>query len=298
MANRYRAVIRTESTVELVHREREPLRASDVRVQIKRTGLCRTDCRAAQGLIPTASHVTLGHEASGVVLEVGEVQRARLRVGQPVALWPHLSCGSCEVCRREGSCQSIQLGVERDGTFAEEVVVPAANVHAFFDEMTFERAAYFEPLVAALGAFVRDVKSGDTMHVHGSGRIAELTRRVLRRNAHPLVALDANPKWCVLPSPSVEVVQELMAKAPNTTFVIKLASRGVNFDRAAYARTGARFVTAMYGSKSRAMRMLLDRGFRIDDLFETSLPLSARPTRLLGGDAEQKKAFFNPELPD
>ena len=167
----------------LVQRAREPLDPTCVRVQIKRTGLCRTDCRAAQGLSPTATNVTLGHEASGVIIEVGEVLRNRLHAGQPVALWAHLSCGACEVCRLEGSCQSIQLGVECGGTFAEEVVVPAANIHAFFDEMSFERAAYFEPLVAALG---RGVKSGDTMHVHGTGRIAELTRRVLRKEGHPL----------------------------------------------------------------------------------------------------------------
>ena len=281
-----------------MHRAREPLDPACVRVQIKRTGLCRTDCRAAQGLISTKPNVTLGHEASGVVIEVGELQRYRLHIGQPVALWPHLSCGTCEVCRLEGSCQSIQLGVECDGTFAEEVVVPAANIHPFFDEMTFERAAYFEPLVAALGALVRGVKYRDTMHVHGTGRIAELTRRALRSEGHPLVGIDAEPQWCVLPSPSIEAVEALMAKAPNTTFVIKLASRGVDFDRAAYTRTGARFFTAMYGSKSRAMRMLLDRAFLIDDLFETPLPLSALPSRLLGQDAEEKKAFFNPELPD
>jgi Alcohol dehydrogenase GroES-like domain len=296
--NSYRAVVRSESRVELVQRVREPLDPECVRVQIKRTGLCRTDCRAAQGLIWAAPNVTLGHEASGVVIEVGEVMRDRFHVGQPVALWPHLSCHACDVCRLEGSCQSMQLGVDCDGTFAEEVVVPAANIHPFFDEMTFERAAYFEPLVAALGALVPGVKDGDTMHVHGSGRIAELTRRMLRRNAHPLVAIGANPKWCVLPTPSIEAVNELTAKAPNTTFVIKLASRGVDFDREAYTRTGARFVTAMYGSKSRAISMLLDRGFEIDDLFETPLPLSALPSRLISNDSEEKKAFFSPELPD
>lgn len=294
----YRAVVRSESGVELVQRAREPLPPACVRIQIKRTGLCRTDCRAAQGLIPTASSVTLGHEASGVVIEVGEVQRGRVHVGQRVALWPHLSCGACETCRSEGSCQSIQLGVECHGTFAEEVVVPAANIHPFFDEMSFERAAYFEPVVAALGALVPGLNHGDAVHVHGTGRIAELTRRVLQRNAHPLVPIEANPPWCVLPSPSVEAVQALRAQAPSTKFVIKLASRGVHFDREAYTRTGARFVTAMYGSKSRALRMLLDRDFVIEDLFDAALPLSALPSRLLGDDTETKKAFFSPELAD
>lgn len=298
MSASYRAIVRTESGVELQWRAREPLPTASVRVRIQRAGLCRTDCRVAQGLIPARTHVTLGHEASGVICEVGETARAHVRVGQHVALWPHLGCGTCEVCRADGSCESAQLGVERDGTFAEEVVLPVANVHAVHDEMSFERAAYFEPLVAALGAFVDGMNTGDCVHVHGSGRIADLTRRALQQSSHPLVAIDANPPWCVLPTPSVEAVRALMTHAPNTTFVIKLASRGVTFDREAYARTGARFVTATYGSKSRALQMLQDHTFRIEDLFDAALPLSALPSRLLAPDPETKKAFFNPELRD
>lgn len=293
----YRAVVRGESGVELVQRVREPIPPSSVRIQIKRTGLCRTDCRAAQGLIPTPANVTLGHEASGIIIEVGAWAVGHNQVGNHVAIWPHMGCEECDQCRTDRQCQAVQLGVDRDGTFADEIVVPSANVHWVPKEMSFERAAYFEPLVAALGAIVRGVNDRDTMHVHGSGRIAELTRRALHRAAHPLVAVDADPKWCVVPSPSVEIVEALMTKAPNTTFVLKLASRGANFDREAYAHTGARFVTAMYGSKSLALRMLKDPEFDVDDLFDASLPLSALLARLLASDSERTKAFFNPELP-
>lgn len=281
----FRAIVRTESGVVLVDRAREPLPPSCVRIRIKRTGLCRTDCRAAQGRIPTRANLTLGHEASGIVVEVAAASDL-LREGDHVTIWPHVQHGKA----------SLQLGVELDGTFAEEVVVPERNAFRVPSTMPFERAAYFEPLVAALGAYVEALSKEDSVHVHGDGRIAELTRRALRVSGTRLVAADEDPAWCVLPSPSEEAVRRLMQQAPNARFVLKLPSRGSDFDRATYERTGARCVTATYGSQSRALELLQEEAFKVEDLFEEPLPLRALLEHLMSQDDETKKAFFNPEL--
>lgn len=286
MPTSFRAIVRAESGVVLAERVREPLAPRWVRVRIKSTGLCRTDCRAAQGRIATPSHLTLGHEAAGIVVEVSA--GCLLREGDHVTLWPHVERGEA----------SLQLGIELDGTFAEEVTVPEANALCIPSAMRFERAAYFEPLVAALGACVDGLAPRDTVHVHGEGRIAELTQRVLRASGVELVAADAHPVWCVLPSPSEEAVRVLMQQAPNARLVLKLASRGGDFHRAAYERMGARFVTATYGSQARALELLQDDAFKVEDLFDEPLPLGALLTRLMSRDDETKKAFFNPELAD
>lgn len=292
----YRAVVRSESGVALARRPRLPLPPVSVRVRIKRTGLCLTDCRAAQGLLPTAGYVTLGHEASGIVSEVAESKGAHIRVGDHVAIWPHLRCGVCQDCQLGLDCSRVQLGVEQDGTFAEEVTLPQGNVFRVPSTMSFERAAYFEPLVAALGALLPAVAPKDTMYVHGEGRIAELTRRTLRACGKRLVQSDEDPTWCVLPAPTVALMAELVAEAPRTTFILKLASRGAGFDRETYERAGARFVTSTYGSQSKALALLEDPTFPVDDLFETAVPLHVLCERLLAPDRSPKKAFFDPEL--
>jgi NADPH:quinone reductase-like Zn-dependent oxidoreductase len=72
----------------------------------------------------------MGLDGSGVVEEV-DAQEQRLRPGDAVVVHPGISCGRCEFCLRgEGVlCASVQyLGEHRDGTMAQYVALPAANV--------------------------------------------------------------------------------------------------------------------------------------------------------------------------
>jgi len=72
----------------------------------------------------------LGSDAAGAVAAVGEGV-TRVQIGDEVVVDPGLSCGTCEACQRgeQSECASFTiLGMGRPGTFAEYVVVPAANV--------------------------------------------------------------------------------------------------------------------------------------------------------------------------
>ena len=116
----------------------------------------------------------LGSDASGRVAEVGAGVTG-VRPGDEVILFPGLSCGRCEACRRgqESECDTFGIiGLTRWGTFAERVAVPAGNVFPKPPTMDFEDAAALPVAYttawrmlttrAALGA-------GETVLIHGIG---------------------------------------------------------------------------------------------------------------------------------
>jgi L-iditol 2-dehydrogenase len=98
-------------------------------------------------------------------------------------------CGECDYCRRGlvNLCRNRRvLGVScgdyrQHGAFAEFVKVPARVLYAIPDELTFEQAAFCEPLSIALHAVNRaSVKAGDTALVIGAGVIGLLVMQVLK----------------------------------------------------------------------------------------------------------------------
>ena len=128
-----RALVRTSAGAELATRPRPALPSTPgwVRVRLLVAGLCRTDVYAARGELACAPSTVLGHEASGVMLELsaGSVptweQRRALEEGTLVAFQPFVGCGQCEACvdaRPHHCAEARMLGVGRDGVFAEEVV--------------------------------------------------------------------------------------------------------------------------------------------------------------------------------
>ena len=93
--------------------------------------------------IDIAFPFVLGADGAGEVHAVGDGV-SDLEPGTRVLIDPALSCGLCEFCRagEESLCASFRmLGEHVDGTFAEYVCVPAANVHRFPDHLSFEEAA-------------------------------------------------------------------------------------------------------------------------------------------------------------
>lgn len=85
----------------------------------------------------------MGLDAAGVV-EAVDADEVRLQVGQRVVIYPGVTCGRCEFCQRgEGVlCTSMRLlGEHRDGTFAQWISVPAANVLPMPEGLNFVEAA-------------------------------------------------------------------------------------------------------------------------------------------------------------
>src|SRR4051812_41399185 len=146
------ALVKEARSLSLRRVPRPSPRADEVVVRVASAGLCRTDLYVAEGKLPSANPVILGHEFSGVVDALGSGVTA-VTPGQRVAVMPILSCGGCSYCQRglERVCQQrAMLGVDRDGAFAEFVAVPARFVYPIPSGISFQTAAYAEPVTAAL----------------------------------------------------------------------------------------------------------------------------------------------------
>jgi NADPH:quinone reductase-like Zn-dependent oxidoreductase len=116
----------------------------------------------------------LGSDAVGVVEAVGE-RVENVTVGEDVVLYPGLGCGRCEFCvqGRQNLCTSFGIvGLNRPGTFAEKVAVPAANVYPKPAHMSAEEAGGFA--LAYLTAWHMlvgraRIRAGDSILIHGIG---------------------------------------------------------------------------------------------------------------------------------
>ncbi len=161
----------------------------DVLVQVRAVGICGSDVHGYDGgsgrRVPP---LVMGHEASGVVAEVGADVK-EVKPGDRVTFDSTVYCGYCFFCRRGdiNLCDNRQvLGVStgeyrRHGAFAEFVSVPQRIVYKIPDALTFERAALIEPTTVAVHAVnITPILLGDTAVVVGVGMIGLLTVQALR----------------------------------------------------------------------------------------------------------------------
>lgn len=164
----------------------EPLAPTQVRVAVKAVGICGSDLHYYRhgkvGDFVIREPLTPGHEASGQVLEVGAAVTA-VRPGDRVALDPARTCGVCRYCRQGDSnhCEVVHFfgSASRyphmQGAMREQVVVQEKQCVPVPDSLSFELAAFGEPLAVALHA-VRSAGSllGKTVMVVGAGPIGAL----------------------------------------------------------------------------------------------------------------------------
>jgi propanol-preferring alcohol dehydrogenase len=117
----------------------------EVLVEVAACGLCGTDIHlAVDGDLPvTRTPITLGHEASGVVTEVGKGV-SNFVPGDRVAMYPAAVCGHCRFCRvgRESLCENAHVyGMSRDGALAQFVTAPARSILRLPDGIPFDIGA-------------------------------------------------------------------------------------------------------------------------------------------------------------
>lgn len=170
----------------------EPLAPTQVRVGIKAVGICGSDLHYYRhgrvGDFVIREPLTPGHEASGQVLEVGASVTA-VKPGDRVALDPARTCGVCRYCRQGDSnhCEAVHFfgSASRyphmQGAMREQVVVQEKQCLPVPDSLSFELAAFGEPLAVALHA-VRSAGSllGKSVMVVGAGPIGALTLMAAR----------------------------------------------------------------------------------------------------------------------
>ncbi|MEG0383007.1 MAG: alcohol dehydrogenase catalytic domain-containing protein [Christensenella sp.] len=155
---------------------------NEVLIKVKAVGICGSDISYYYGHSPLDTPngkgpMYLGHEASGVVAEIGSIPQSLglFNVGDRVALNPVQQCNACPACMRGefNTCSHSEvIGVSVNGCFAEYVKVKYTHVYKIPDEVSFEDAALAEPLACATHSVNRlDVKLGQTVVVYGTGGI-------------------------------------------------------------------------------------------------------------------------------
>ncbi len=196
--------------VEVAPRELEP---TTVRIAVVATGVCGTDLHIEAGEYPTAPPVTMGHEISGTVAEVGDGVPAAW-LGEPVVCETFFAtCEQCQWCRagQRNLCPDRRsLGSHVDGGFASSVVVPARNLHRLPDGVGASAAALAEPLACVCHALLDPplIGAGDQVLVTGPGPMGLLAAQVAR-------AMGASVTVLGLPSDAdrLTVAEELGARA-------------------------------------------------------------------------------------
>jgi len=144
------------------------------------TSICGTDLKIVscghRKLRPGQSNV-LGHEFAGTVEQVGS-RVAGFAPGMRVGIAPNIGCGLCPMCGRGlmNMCPDYSaFGIDRDGSHAEFVRIPAAaiaqgNVIALGQEVSMIDAALAEPFSCVVnGMRAAPLRLGDRVLVYGAG---------------------------------------------------------------------------------------------------------------------------------
>ncbi|HSP77254.1 MAG TPA: alcohol dehydrogenase catalytic domain-containing protein [Myxococcaceae bacterium] len=178
--------------------EPELKRPDEVLVRIASTGICGTDRNIYLGNFRAQEGVILGHESVGVVAAVGAEVKG-VAPGDRVAVNPTLYCGACDFCRRGelNFCDNkagTEVGVDRDGTFANYVVLSERFLHKLPAGLGFERAVLVEPLACVLNNVeAAGLRPEDDVVILGAGPIGMVWALLARRVARQVTMVESSP---------------------------------------------------------------------------------------------------------
>ncbi|GMQ98331.1 MAG: L-threonine 3-dehydrogenase [Acidimicrobiia bacterium] len=172
---------------------------NDVLIKIAKTSICGTDLHIvawddwAASTIPVP--MAIGHEYVGVVAEIGS-EVGGLAIGQRVSGEGHIVCGRCRNCqagRRHLCINTVGVGVDRPGAFAEYLVIPGSNVQPIPDDISDDIAAILDPLGNAVHTALHFDLVGEDVLITGAGPIGIMAVAIARHvGARYVVVTDVN----------------------------------------------------------------------------------------------------------
>jgi 2-desacetyl-2-hydroxyethyl bacteriochlorophyllide A dehydrogenase len=177
--------MRLEATGRLFTREIDkPAPGPDeLLVRVEACGVCGTDRHLFKGEFPCTPPVTLGHEFSGIVEELGAGVTG-FDIGDRITGDPNIACGRCSHCvnGRVNLCRNLRaIGIHRDGGFADYVIVPQKQAFLLPADLDPMHGAFCEPLACCLhGIDLAEIKTGASVVVLGGGVIGLLTVQLAR----------------------------------------------------------------------------------------------------------------------
>ncbi|MGH8292768.1 MAG: L-threonine 3-dehydrogenase [Gammaproteobacteria bacterium] len=172
---------------------------NDLLIKIKKTAICGTDIHIynwdewARKTIPVP--MAVGHEYVGTVAEIGSEVRG-FKLGERVSGEGHITCGHCRNCRagRRHLCRNtVGVGVNRPGCFAEYLVIPAMNAFPLPDSIPDDIAAFLDPLGNAVHTALSFDLVGEDVLITGAGPIGCMAAAIAKHvGARYVVITDVN----------------------------------------------------------------------------------------------------------
>jgi threonine 3-dehydrogenase len=172
---------------------------NDLLIKIKKTAICGTDIHIynwdewSQKTISVP--MVVGHEYAGEVVDIGQEVKG-FALGDRVSGEGHITCGHCRNCRggRTHLCRNdVGVGVNRSGSFAEYLVIPAFNAFKLPDEISDDLAAIFDPFGNAVHTALSFNLVGEDVLITGAGPIGIMAAAVAKHvGARHVVVTDVN----------------------------------------------------------------------------------------------------------
>ena len=172
---------------------------NEVLIRIHKSAICGTDMHIwnwdawAQRTIPVPMHV--GHEYVGVIERVGSAVTG-YKGGERVTGEGHIVCGHCRNCRagkRHLCPNTVGVGVNRPGSFAEYLCIPAENVFPLPAEIPDEVASIFDPYGNAAHTALSFDLVGEDVLITGAGPIGIMAVAIAKKaGARHVVITDVN----------------------------------------------------------------------------------------------------------
>ncbi|WP_407944228.1 L-threonine 3-dehydrogenase [Marinifilum fragile] len=173
---------------------------NDILVKIKKTAICGTDLHIykwdewSQNTIKLG--MIIGHEYVGEVAQIGAGVTG-FEIGDRVTGEGHIACGHCRNCRRgrKHVCENtVGIGVNIDGIFAEYAAIPASNLMKMSDKIPDEMLAIMDPFGNATHTALSFPLIGEDVLVTGAGLIGSMCVAVAKfAGARYVVATETNP---------------------------------------------------------------------------------------------------------
>jgi len=172
---------------------------NDVLIKIEKTAICGTDMHIfnwdawAQKTIPVP--MAVGHEYYGRIVELGSEVRG-FAVGDRVSGEGHITCGHCRNCRagRRHLCRNtVGVGVDRQGSFAEYLAIPAFNAFKLPEAVSDDVASFLDAFGNATHTALAFNMVGEDVLITGAGPIGVMAVAISKFvGARHVVITDVN----------------------------------------------------------------------------------------------------------
>lgn len=179
--------------------EKPKLHKNEVLIKVKFCGICGSDIHILHDEFKNSPPVTIGHEFSGYIAEVGKDVKG-WEIADRVSSELHIgACRSCYLCksRKYHICpEKKPLGSMSDGALAEYIKVPSWLLHKIPDNVSYEKAALFEPVAICVHCILEKTKINpdDFVFISGAGPIGLICSQIVKIAGVRKVAIAGTTK--------------------------------------------------------------------------------------------------------